>query len=392
MSTVPLRATRSVPRAGWMVVAAKEFGDHLLSARFVVLVIMLGLAAAVPLYFITGQIREAAQGLEGYPALFLGLLWFAPTVGDQFQLPSVIGFVAIVGPLLGLAFSFDAVNGERAAGTLPRLLSQPIYRDDVVNGKFAAGLAVIGVVLLTVIGGIAAFGLIRLGIVPDATEIFRALLWVLITFVYVSVWLAFGLLLSVVVRGAATSALIGFGVWLLLTFFGRLIVSLIGGVLAPQTVAGEDLARNLATQANLFRLLPDTLYREASLILLNPQSAAAATVTTPATVEGYEQAQERLTSLLSLDQSILLIWPQMVALVVMMVACFALAYVLFMRQEVRAYSLPTRSRTTLSGRCAPGERSSGPPFVVRRRRACSVDDRNLSWSSGRQGEHLAAIS
>ena len=47
----PRRAARSVPRAGWMVIGSKEFGDHLLSARFVVLVIVLGLAAAIPLYF-----------------------------------------------------------------------------------------------------------------------------------------------------------------------------------------------------------------------------------------------------------------------------------------------------------------------------------------------------
>ena len=74
--------------------------------------------------------------------------------------------MAIVAPLLGLAFAFDAINGERSEGTLPRLLAQPIYRDDVINGKFAAGLAVIGIVLVAVIGIIAGFGIFRLGIVP----------------------------------------------------------------------------------------------------------------------------------------------------------------------------------------------------------------------------------
>ena len=50
LTSAPARE-RSVPRAGWMVIAGKEFGDHLLSARFVVLVIVLGLAAAIPLSF-----------------------------------------------------------------------------------------------------------------------------------------------------------------------------------------------------------------------------------------------------------------------------------------------------------------------------------------------------
>ena len=333
LTSAPARE-RSVPRAGWMVIAGKEFGDHLLSARFVVLVIVLGLAAAIPLYFAAASIRGVASTVTDSQAIFIALFWLAPDVGNGgVSLPSVTGFLAYVAPLLGLAFAFDAINGERADGTLPRLLSQPIHRDDVVNGKFAAGLAVIGIVLVSVVGAIAAFGLIRLGIVPAASEVLRIVLWVLITFIYVSLWLAFGMLLSVVVHRAATSALIGFGTWLLLTFFGGLIVSLVGGVVAPVTGAAAEQLRSVGIQETIRRLLPDTLYREASLTLLNPQ---VTTVSTPATLGGYEQAQQRIPSLLSLDQSFILVWPQVVGLVALTVACFALAYVMFMRQEVRA--------------------------------------------------------
>ncbi len=91
--------------------------------------------------------------------------------------------------------------------------------------------------------------------------------------------------------------------------------------------------RDIGLRETLSRLLPDTLYREASLTLLNPQVSS---VSTPATLGGYEQAQQRIPSLLSLDQSFILVWPQVVALVAMTVALFALAYVMFMRQEVRA--------------------------------------------------------
>ena len=328
------RRERSVPHRGWMVVAGKEFGDHLLSVRFVVLFIVLGLAAAIPLYFAASAIRAVASSVTDAQAVFIALFWLAPNVGaGGVSLPSVAGFLAYVAPLLGLAFAFDAINGERAEGTLPRLLSQPIHRDDVINGKFAAGLAVIGLVLVAVVGAIAAFGLIRLGIVPAAPELLRLVLWVLVTFVYVSLWLAFGMLLSVVVRRAATSALVGFGAWLLFTFFGGLIVSLIGGAIAPVTGSAEQQLANNGLQETLRRLLPDTLYREASLTLLNPQVTS---VSTPATIGGYEQAQQRIPSLLSLDQSFILVWPQVVALVALTVACFALAYVTFMRQEVRA--------------------------------------------------------
>ncbi|HEY7132895.1 MAG TPA: ABC transporter permease [Candidatus Limnocylindrales bacterium] len=328
------RRERSVPHAGWMVVAGKEFADHLWSARFVALLLVLGLAALIPMYFAADMIRSAASQVTGASSIFLFLFTLAPTVGDsQVQLPAAWEFIAIVGPLLGIVFAFDAVNGERSNGTLPRLLSQPIFRDDVINGKFAAGLAVIGLVLTVVVLLIAAFGIIRLGIVPKAEELLRIVTWLILTFVYVSLWLAFGLLLSVLIRRAATSALVAFGTWLLLTFFGSLITGLIGGFLAPVTGSLEQQASNLSLQQTITRFLPDTLYREASLAILNPQVAA---VTNPATIGGYEQAAQRVPSLQSFTQSLLLIWPHLVVMLAITVLFFALAYVRFMRQEVRA--------------------------------------------------------
>lgn len=321
-----------VPQAGWRVIAAKELGDHLLSVRFTVLLIVLGLAAAIPLYFAADFIRSAAPQASGQPAVFLALF----TLGSQdYTFLRVDSFVAIVAPLLGLAFAFDAINGERSEGTLPRLLAQPIYRDDVINGKFAAGLAIIGVVLLAIIGIIAGYGIFRLGIVPATDEIVRLAAWLLVTFVYVGLWLAFGLLLSVVFRRAATSALIGFGVWFLFTTFGPLILSLIGTALSPLTGSTTtELIGQAQTQQFISRLLPGELYSEVTAVLLNPSSNPQANL--PGSLGQAQQAAQQIPSLLAFDQSVLLVWPQVVALVALTVLCFAAAYVAFMRQEVRA--------------------------------------------------------
>jgi len=320
-----------LPRAGWRVVAAKELGDHLVSVRFVVLLIVLGLAAVIPLYFAADQIRSVAPQASGFSAVFLALF----TLGSQnISVLRVYEFVGIVAPLLGLAFAFDAVNGERSEGTLPRLLAQPIHRDDVINGKFAAGMAVIGLVLVTVVGFIAGFGMLRLGIVPHGNEVLRLIAWLAVTFLYVAVWLAFGLLLSVLVRRAATAALIGFGIWLLITIFGQLITTLVNGILAPAANASTDaILANAQLQQFITRLLPSTLYREVSVVLLNP---SVNQISAPTSIGQVQQAQQQIQSLFSLDQSFLLVWPQAVALVFLAVVCFAAAYVAFMRQEVRA--------------------------------------------------------
>ena len=318
--------------AGWRVIAAKEFADHISSVRFYVLLIVLGAAAVIPLYFAAELIRSLASQVSGAQAVFLAMFTLGP---QNIPFMRVDQFVGIAAPLLGVGFAFDAVNGERHEGTLPRLLSQPIHRDDVINGKFAAGLAVIVAVLVAVVLFISGFGILRLGIIPAGAEILRLVGWVLLTILYVALWLAFGTLLSVVIRRAATSALVGLGVWLFVAvpIFGQLIVSLLGSFLAPATGSTSNVLAAAGAQQFLLRLLPSTLYREASLVLLNP---SITTVSTPASIGEIIQAQQQIPTLLSLDQSLLLVWPHVVALFALTALCFALAYVQFMRQEVRA--------------------------------------------------------
>ena len=327
--------------AGWMVVARKEFTDHLLSIRFLVLILVLGVAAFVPLYFAAQRIGSLASSVSGEPAVFLALFFITsdPTSSAGVAVPGVFDFLRLFAPLLGVAFAFDAVNGERSEGTLPRLLSQPIHRDDVINGKFAAGLAIIGLVIVGVILFVAGVGIFRLGIIPAPTEILRLFVWILVTLVYVSLWLAFGMMLSVLIRSAATSALIGFGSWFVLTFFGGFLLSFVAGAIAPlsETLAStnpEQYLANSGLRDMLFRVLPNTLYGESSIVLLNPSRTRVADL--PGSVDQVVQAQQQIGSLLSLDQSFIIVWPQVVALVALTVLCFGVAYVRFMRQEVRA--------------------------------------------------------
>ena len=326
------RGRRAGSRPGWTIIGGKELADHLLSARFYVLLVVLALAALVPLYFASARIRDLAEDASGAQAVFLALF----TLGsEQVRELRVDFFVGMVAPLLGIAFAFDAVNGERSQGTLPRLLSQPIHRDDVINGKFAAGLGVISLVVTAIVAIVAGFGLLRLGIVPSGAEVLRIVAWLALTIVYVALWLAFGLLLSVLVRRAATAALIGFGSWVLVTVFGALIVNLVAGLVAP-IPAGANFDQAIASaqlQQLISRLLPSTLYQEASLVILTP---SVTQVSTPATIGQAVAAQEQIGSILSLEQSLLLVWPHVVALLALTVVCFAAAYVAFMRQEVRA--------------------------------------------------------
>jgi ABC-2 type transport system permease protein len=248
--------------------------------------------------------------------------------------PSFVGLIGFLAPLLGIAFGFDAINGERGQGTLPRLVSQPIHRDDVINGKFAAGLTAIAVTLVAVTLVVAGVGLLRLGIVPSLSEVLRMLAWLVVTVLYVGLWLAFATLCSVLVRRPATSALLAIGLWLALSLFGVLLAQLLAGVIsaAPAQASIADSLAHSRLEQQLSSISPNTLYTQIVRVLLNP----GATVIGVPRIAELTQLSQQIPSQLSLDQSLLLAWPQVVILVALTVICFAAAYVVFLRQEMRS--------------------------------------------------------
>jgi ABC-2 type transport system permease protein len=316
--------------AGWRVIAAKEFADHVSSVRFLVLTLILTLAAAAAVYSAAGGLKEFAATASNVKSLFLYLFFYQP---DGSSIPTFVVFTALLAPLLGISFGFDGVNGERSEGTLPRLVSQPIHRDDVINGKFVAGLAAIAVIFIAVIAVVAAIGVIQLGIVPGVEEVVRLILWIGLAVVYVGLWLAFALLCSVMFRSAATSALVSIGIWLLLTLFLYFFVGVFADVISPKGDGSlQELIANDSTARNLSFISPSALFTESTRAMLDP-SLQTFDVTAYLQLSTEERA---LPSVLSLPQSALIVWPQLVGLVALTSGAFAVAYVTFMRQEVRA--------------------------------------------------------
>ena len=313
--------TQSGFGTGWRVVARKEFADHLLSARFLVLIGLLGVAAAAAVFASSAGIRSVASDTGGIPALFLKL-FTVTTDPVPFALVVFIGFLA---PLLGIMFGFDAISGERSQGTLPRLLAQPIHRDEVITGKFVGGLAVIALMLTALTLFVSGIGIFRLGLIPTSTEIGRLVVWLVVSIIYVGFWQALATLTSVTVRRAASSALIAVGIWLVLALFGTFIFQAAANLLAP----GDDQFAATRVELLISRLSPATLFSETSTVLLDPTQRTVDLVT-------VEQADRAILSNLSLSQSLSVVWPQIVGLLALTAALFAAAYISFMRQEIRA--------------------------------------------------------
>ena len=313
-------------RAGWRIVARKEFADHVHSVRFVILLGLVSLAGLAAVHSASGPIRDAADSATQTPSVFLLLFTLSPE-----RVPAFHEFLGILGPLLGIAFGFDAINGERAQGTLPRLVAQPIHRDEIINGKFAAGIGAIALALASVIALVSAYGAIRLGVGPTEGDLVRIFAFYAVAVVYIALWLALSLLLSVASRRAATAALAAIAVWLVLTLFAGLIAGVVADTFRdlPADATTQDVLANARLELTVRRLSPDQLYKEATSVLLNPARQSTGILV-------LEQNDLALPTTLPLDQSLILAWWQLISLVAGTAVLFAAAYVTFMRQEVRA--------------------------------------------------------
>jgi ABC-2 type transport system permease protein len=314
-------------RGGWRIVAAKEFADHVRSIRFILLIVLLSLAGLASVHSAAGPIRDAADQATQTPSIFLYLFTLSPE-----RVPAFHEFLGILGPLLGVAFGFDAINGERSQGTLPRLVSQPIHRDEIVNGKFVAGIAAISLALAAVIAVVAGYGALRLGIGPSQADLVRLVAFFVVAVVYIALWLALAILLSVTCRRAATAALAAIAAWLVFTLFGGLIAGVIADTVrhVDDDTNIEQVLANARLELNVRRVSPDQLYRDATGVLLNPSRQTTGVVITDA------QDLRSLPSNLPLTDSLVLAWWQLVALTGGAIVLFAAAYVVFMQQEVRA--------------------------------------------------------
>ncbi len=268
-----------------MTLIQKEMMHHILSVRFVMLLLMclllvpltlsinhqnyrknlLDYQESVKLSNVEEKIINPSMELE--PELEVSKLFLKPTplsvfangLGDA--LPSYLGmtrngitqgppatvsdsiahllghldFLFVVGTvfsLLALLFTFDAVAGEREAGTLRITLANPLPRDLFLWGKLIGGYLVFVVPFLVAF----LFGLLVIvwqGFPLGEPEVFpRVMSLMLAALLYIGVFFAIGTVISTYLDNAKTALIVAFTVWV----FAVLIVPRIGFVTAKLIV------------------------------------------------------------------------------------------------------------------------------------------------------------
>jgi len=239
-------------------------------------------------------------------------------------------FISFLGALLGISLGFDAINAEQNNGTLTRLMAQPVYRDNLLLAKFTSALVVVTALFVALALLMVGAGLMITGVRMEAIECMRILAFVALTVLYVGFWLSLSIMLSVIFKQATTSALTAIGIWLFLTIFYRIIVTMIVKSVLPDPalISQEEVLSYNYLILDLLRVVPSQLYTDATTTLLMPSVRSLGPLT-------MEQMAGAIPAPLPVRESLLIVWPHVSGLLAATTGCFAFSYYLFMRREIR---------------------------------------------------------
>lgn len=320
--------------AGSFTIAEKELRDQIGSTKFIAIFALMVLLSGLAAYQGADYIKNNTE------ASFLYIF-----SGTQMSF-SFIQIMVMFGPILGMAFGFDAVNKERTTGTLSMLLGQPIYRDSVINGKFIAGaasLATLGIGTIAITTGLA---IPMLGYGPSLTEASKILTLALLTVLYLVFWLSLGTLFSVIAKKTSTSILFSIATWMFFSILLSILASAIVNVMVPLDAdlfiipSGDsegsgpgrfqmtDEFREVMTQRTeltnlIMKISPTDLYQDTAGAILGTSKGL------------MMMGRNQFDRTLSLGEALTNNWANVTVLAVGLVVCFAASYMLFLRMEIR---------------------------------------------------------
>jgi ABC-2 type transport system permease protein len=317
-----------------LTICRKELADHFNSTFFILIYTGIVIFSLFIAYTVGDSLKTELEGVAKPTLVFLMLF----TTTGKFYF-SLVQFIAIFGPIMGIVLGFSAINRERSGRTLSKLASQPIYRDSIINAKFLAGLFTITIVLLAITLLISGLGLILVGVVPGAEEVGRLAVYFVFSIFYIAFWLGISILFSIVFRGMITSVLAAFAFWFFFSFFFPIGVNIAADAISPvnQSEAAsnpEILIQHEETQKILSTFSPISLYNEATSTILDPMRKTTRSLVLMGPMERLSIS--RFQNPLPLSESLYIVLPQFISLIAITLVCFSISYLVFMRQEIRS--------------------------------------------------------
>ena len=252
-----------------------------------------------------------ATGLESALPSYLGMTRNGITRGEASLSTAPIAFllghldyvfvVSTVFSLLALLFTFDAVAGEREAGTLRITLANSLPRDIFLWSKLIGGYFVfILPFLISVIIGLLV--LVLQGFPLAESDIFlRILCLICVSLLYIAVFFAVGAVISIYFDSAKTALIVAFTVWvfavLILPRVGFLAAQIVAPTSTAESVYREKTARRAELRAGLEAERSKMMSEMLSEAMREPNRTQGGIAVLTIGPEHYEKVNENMAPL-----------------------------------------------------------------------------------------------
>lgn len=341
------------------VVAKKEFLDHVMGKKFLVILAILMIISLLAIYqgvesyneqleSYKEQIAEIEEHPEGMPP---GWMPEKPSILFVFQMMSML--FGILGAILAIAIGFNLISGEKESGSLKSLLSHPVFRDTVINGKALGGMGALGFAMLVMT--LLSIGiLMMLGIMPTGDEFVRILVFMGFTLLFMFSFFAISLMCSTIAKNSTRAITYTLVIFIVISFVMPIAGTFVGMQLAgdmpefsgmriqeinePEGGISEEEQVRIQEEfqewwdkvmgvQEMFSIAdPKSNFEKVSAAVLNPRFQS---------FRGFFGPMGELPAETSILEALGMVWKNLLVLVLFPVVMFAIAYVKFMRMDIR---------------------------------------------------------
>ncbi len=325
-----------------ILIGYKEFQDHLTSRRFLALLFLMLTITGV---YVSKDIGSYFEALGRYNSPLGYSIFGMPKAMNIFGgIKTGIGSGSVFGSIIAIALGFDLITKERETGSIKALLSVPVYRDEVINGKALGGIIAITFAVTVVF--VLTFGIMLVySIVPGLNELGFIFVFWLVTILYLSGIFVMSVMISSFTKTSGMSFIYSLLLLLLLTSViystGNFAVDVVMGPKPSMDTANMDTSeideyykessayyqRKMELTNLVFYVSIDNNYRKVATALIEPEHYLKDQ--SDDMMNNPDRPEPKLFDMLGR------LWGYILFLIAYPAVFFGIAYVRFMRMDLR---------------------------------------------------------
>ena len=280
-----------------LTLAQKEFSDKLYEPIFIVLMI-----------------------------IFMGTIFvYLRSHGGGNNFYDVVEVIAVFFPLIGIALGYDGIIKEKNGKNLNVLLTHPVFRDNIITGKFIGISIALALVVFVSLMIIAASDFLISGKIAELDSLLRLLIFGIFTFLYLLVFAAFGLFASIWCKSEIESLTFGVLVWINMCFAFGSAIMMLASLISGQS-AFDMTEKFFSTGALLQNISPLHHYSEVTIGVQDLSYGGFGLVS--------EDIRGLLDTRYSLSYLIGYYWQNIIYLLILPFMFIAASYISFLREDI----------------------------------------------------------